>query len=110
VTQKNMTRKNMDLEDYAALLTRIVKANTLLFPNRPTVSILIMLAARKLEVGGGMNASSLAAATLTPRPSVVRRLVELERQGYVVRREDGLFHATDLAVSSLQIHRDIVLG
>lgn len=100
----------MTLEDYAALLTRIVNANTMLFPNRPTVSILIMLAARKLEAGGGMNASSLADATHTPRSSIIRRLGELQRQGYVTRRDDGLYHATELAVSSIRIHRDIVLG
>jgi DNA-binding MarR family transcriptional regulator len=100
----------MNLENYAALLTRIVKANTLLFPNRPTISILIMLAARKLEMDGGMNASSLADATHTPRSSVIRRLSELQRQGYVARRDDGLYHATDLAVSPIQIHRDIVVG
>jgi len=99
---------NKDLEEYAELLTRIVRANTMLFPDRPTGSLLIMLVARKLESGGGMNASSLADATQIPRSSVIRRLSDLVRQRYVVRNEDGLYHASDLAISTIQIHRDIV--
>ncbi len=99
----------MKLEDYANFLTRIVKANTMLFPDRLTGSLLIMLVARKLEMGGGMNASSLAEATHIPRSSTIRRLSDLIRLGYVVRHDDALYHATDLAISSIEIHRDIVL-
>lgn len=98
-----------NLEEYAQLLTRIVRANIMLFPDRQMGGLLIILAARKLDSGGGMNASSLADATHIPRSSVIRRLNELMRQHYVIRHDDGLYHATDLAISTIQIHRDIVL-
>ncbi len=98
------------LEDYAEFLTRIVRANMMLFPDRSMAGLLITLVARKLESGGGMNASSLAEATHIPRSSVIRRLSDLMRQGYVERYDDGLYHATRLAISTIEIHRDIVTG
>ncbi|MDP6927639.1 MAG: helix-turn-helix domain-containing protein, partial [Rhodospirillales bacterium] len=95
---------NKELEDYARHLTRVVRADTMLFPDRPTGSLLVILVARKLDSGGGMNASSLADATHIPRSSVLRRLSYLVRQSYVIRQEDGLYHATDFAISTIQIH------
>ncbi len=99
-----------DLEDYAQLLSRIIKADTMLFPDAALARFLITLITRRLEVDGGMNASSLAQATRTPRSSVIRRLGELMERRYVERRDDRLYYATDLAVNTMEIHRDLVMN